>query len=52
MLFEDIMKPDQLENLGASVVNFCDARLLMEQMFYLSGEFRALCLTSMACVGK
>jgi len=38
LLFEDITRPDQLANLGASVVNSPDARLLIEQMFYLSGQ--------------
>jgi 7,8-dihydropterin-6-yl-methyl-4-(beta-D-ribofuranosyl)aminobenzene 5'-phosphate synthase len=38
MLFEDITKPDQLAKLGASVVNSRDASLLVERMFYLSGE--------------
>jgi len=32
------MKPDQLAKRGASVVNSPDARLIMEQMFYVSGE--------------
>jgi 7,8-dihydropterin-6-yl-methyl-4-(beta-D-ribofuranosyl)aminobenzene 5'-phosphate synthase len=37
-LWEDVAKPLQLSRLGASVVNSPDARLVMEQMFYLSGE--------------
>jgi 7,8-dihydropterin-6-yl-methyl-4-(beta-D-ribofuranosyl)aminobenzene 5'-phosphate synthase len=36
--FEDVARPAQLEKLGASVVNSGEARLIMEQMFYLSGE--------------
>ena len=38
MPFEDVTKPDQLSKIGASVVNSGDARLIMEQMFYVSGE--------------
>lgn len=36
--FEDVAKPDQLAKVGAAVVNSGDERLLMEKMFYLSGE--------------
>jgi 7,8-dihydropterin-6-yl-methyl-4-(beta-D-ribofuranosyl)aminobenzene 5'-phosphate synthase len=36
--WEDVTKPVELSKLGASVVNAADARLVMEQMFYLSGE--------------
>jgi len=38
MPFEDVTKPDQLSKMGASIVNSGDARLIMEQMFYVSGE--------------
>ena len=36
--FEDVTKPDQLTKVGASVINSGDARVIMEQMFYVSGE--------------
>lgn len=36
--FEDVAKPDQLAKVGAAVVSSGEARLIMEQMFYLSGE--------------
>jgi 7,8-dihydropterin-6-yl-methyl-4-(beta-D-ribofuranosyl)aminobenzene 5'-phosphate synthase len=36
--FENIMKPDDLERRGAAVVNSSDARAIMDQMFYVSGE--------------
>ncbi|MBI2296392.1 MAG: MBL fold metallo-hydrolase [Betaproteobacteria bacterium] len=36
--FEDVTKPDQLAKVGAAVVNSPDARLLLEDRFYLSGE--------------
>ena len=35
---ENVMKPVDLERRGASVVNSPDARVIMEQTFYLSGE--------------
>lgn len=38
MPFEDVMKPIDLERRGAAVVNSPEARIIMEQMFYLSGE--------------
>lgn len=38
MPFEDVTKPDQLSKIGASVVNSGNARLILEDMFYLSGE--------------
>lgn len=37
-LWEDVTKPLQLSKLGASVVSSADPRLVMEQMFYISGE--------------
>ena len=40
--FEDVTKPEQLAKLGASVVNAAGARVIMEQMFYLSGEIPRL----------
>lgn len=36
--FKDIPSIEELENLGAEVVNDRAARLLLEDMFYLSGE--------------
>lgn len=36
--FEDVTEPVELSKLGASVVNAADARLVMEEMFYISGE--------------
>jgi len=36
--FEDVSKPVQLARLGATVISSFDARLIMEDMFYLSGE--------------
>jgi 7,8-dihydropterin-6-yl-methyl-4-(beta-D-ribofuranosyl)aminobenzene 5'-phosphate synthase len=36
--FEDVTKPAALAKLGASVVNSGEARLIMDEMFYLSGE--------------
>ena len=36
--FEDVTAPDQLAKVGASVINSGDARVIVEQMFYLSGE--------------
>jgi 7,8-dihydropterin-6-yl-methyl-4-(beta-D-ribofuranosyl)aminobenzene 5'-phosphate synthase len=38
MPFEDVTKPAQLSKIGASVVNSAEARLIIEQMFYVSGE--------------
>lgn len=35
---EDVMKPDQLAKIGADVVNSGLARVVVEQMFFLSGE--------------
>lgn len=35
---EDLMKPIELERRGAAVVNSPDARLIMDDMFYVSGE--------------
>jgi len=35
---ENVMKPVDLERRGAVVVNSPDARIIMEQMFYVSGE--------------
>lgn len=35
---ENVMKPVDLGRRGAAVVNSPDARLIMEQMFYVSGE--------------
>ena len=40
--FEDVTKPGQLSKLGASVVNSGEARVIMEEMFYLSGEIPRL----------
>lgn len=36
--FEDVAKPEQLTKMGAAVVNSPDARLLLEDRFFLSGE--------------
>ncbi len=38
LLAENVMKPVDLTNRGAAVVNSPDARTIMEQMFYVSGE--------------
>jgi 7,8-dihydropterin-6-yl-methyl-4-(beta-D-ribofuranosyl)aminobenzene 5'-phosphate synthase len=38
ILNENVMKPQDLERRGAAVVNSPDARVIMEQMFYVSGE--------------
>lgn len=35
---EDLMRPAQLAKAGAAVVSSGEARLIVEQMFYLSGE--------------
>jgi 7,8-dihydropterin-6-yl-methyl-4-(beta-D-ribofuranosyl)aminobenzene 5'-phosphate synthase len=35
---EPVMNPADIERRGAAVVNSADARAIMEQMFYLSGE--------------
>jgi 7,8-dihydropterin-6-yl-methyl-4-(beta-D-ribofuranosyl)aminobenzene 5'-phosphate synthase len=35
---ENVMKPVDLTSRGAAVVNSPDARVIMEQMFYVSGE--------------
>lgn len=36
--FEDVSKPAYLSKLGASVVSSFDSRLVMDDMFYISGE--------------
>ncbi len=36
--FEDVTKPDQLAKVGAAVVSSGEARLILGQVFYLSGE--------------
>lgn len=36
--FEDLLKPADLAKLGAAVVSAPEARLAMEDMFYISGE--------------
>jgi 7,8-dihydropterin-6-yl-methyl-4-(beta-D-ribofuranosyl)aminobenzene 5'-phosphate synthase len=40
--FEDVARPEQLARLGAAVVSSGEARAIMEQMFYLSGEIPRL----------
>jgi 7,8-dihydropterin-6-yl-methyl-4-(beta-D-ribofuranosyl)aminobenzene 5'-phosphate synthase len=40
--FQNVPSPAELENHGASVVNHGDARLLLDDFFYLSGEIPRL----------
>lgn len=40
--FEDVARPEQLAKLGASVMSAGEARAIMEQTFYLSGEIPRL----------